>query len=68
MTMTRNVGTIDRIARVVLGLVFLAYALGYIAPDTGYNAWGWLGLFLIGTAAVSFCPIYRVFGMRTCQD
>lgn len=66
--MIRNVGTIDRIARAVLGLVFVAYALGYISPHTGYNAWGWLGLLLIGTAALSFCPIYRVLGIRTCQD
>jgi len=33
--MTVNVGTFDRIARIVLGIALLAFALGYLAPGTG---------------------------------
>ncbi len=36
--MTANVGTIDRIARVIIGIALIAFALGYIAPGTS-----WLG-------------------------
>ena len=38
--MTVNVGTFDRIARIVVGVALLAFALGYIAPGT---SWSWVG-------------------------
>ena len=61
--MTRNLGNIDRIARLVLGaILFLLAITGSI------GIWGYLGLIFIGTAFVSFCPIYRVLGLKTCQD
>jgi hypothetical protein len=65
--MTRNVGTVDRIARAALGLLLIAYALGLVAPDTGYNAWGWIGVVPLATAAIRFCPAYRILGVRTCR-
>lgn len=65
--MQKNVGTLDRVLRVVVGLVLIAYALGLLAPDTGYNVWGWIGIVPILTAVVSFCPAYRIFGLRTCK-
>jgi len=51
--MTRNVGTIDRAIRIVLGLILIAFALGWIFPGTGFNWIGWLGVVLIATALVS---------------
>ena len=61
--MTRNLGQIDRIARLVLGtLLIVLAAFGTI------GAWGFLGIIFVGTAFVNFCPIYRVFGLKTCQD
>jgi len=33
--MTLNVGMVDRIARIVIGIVLIAFALGYVAPGTG---------------------------------
>ncbi|MEL6640728.1 MAG: DUF2892 domain-containing protein [Pseudomonadota bacterium] len=61
--MTRNLGQLDRLARVILGaaLILLA-AMGTI------GIWGYLGVIFVGTAFVSFCPIYRVLGLKTCQD
>ena len=38
--MTLNVGMVDRIARVIVGLALIAFALGYIAPGT---SWAWVG-------------------------
>ncbi|HSG36662.1 MAG TPA: DUF2892 domain-containing protein [Paracoccaceae bacterium] len=62
--MSKNVGSIDRIVRVVLGLVLAG--LFFYQPDAGYR-WVALivGLVLIGTAGMSFCPIYRILGMST---
>lgn len=62
--MSKNVGSIDRIVRVVFGLVLAG--LFFYQPDAGYR-WVALivGLVLIGTAGMSFCPIYRILGIST---
>jgi len=59
--MTSNVGGIDRILRVVLGVALIGLTLmGTI------GAWGWIGLVPIATAALGFCPLYTVLGFSTC--
>ena len=60
--MTSNVGSIDRIARVLIGVLLLALtAMGTI------GAWGWIGVVPIATAAFAFCPLYTLLGFNTCQ-
>jgi len=66
--MTKNVGGIDRILRIVVGLVLIAYALNLIAPDTGYNVWGWIGVVPLVTALVNFCPLYKIIGLSTSKE
>ena len=51
-----NVGVVDRVVRIVLGLALIAFALGYLAPGTGYNWLGWIGIVPLLTAAVGSCP------------
>jgi len=63
--MTINVGTVDRILRVIVGLVLIAFALGYIWPGTGWNWIGWIGVVPILTAVFSTCPAYTVLGLST---
>ncbi len=59
--MKTNVGGIDRILRIVLGLVLIALTLtGTIGP------WGWIGIVLVATAAIGFCPLYTVLGFSSC--
>jgi len=61
--MTRNLANWDRMARMVLGALLIVLAL------TGtIGVWGYLGVIFAATSVVSFCPIYRIFGMKTCQD
>ena len=56
-----NMGGIDRILRVVLGLVLIALTL------TGsIGVWGWIGVVPLATAAFGFCPLYTVLGFSTC--
>jgi hypothetical protein len=59
--MTPNVGSIDRVLRVVVGVVLIGLTLmGTI------GTWGWIGLVPIATAALGFCPLYSVLGFSTC--
>jgi hypothetical protein len=64
--MVRNEGTVDRVVRVVLGVLLVAaWALGWLTGTLAVVL-GVLGIVLIGTGAVGFCPLYRLFGMSTC--
>jgi sulfite exporter TauE/SafE len=64
--MTVNMGTIDRALRIVAGGALIAFALGYIAPGTGWNWAGWIGVVPIVTALLGNCPAYSIFGISTC--
>jgi hypothetical protein len=63
--MSVNVGMVDRIARIAIGLALIAFALGYIAPGTDWNWLGWIGVVAIATALIGNCPAYSVFGVST---
>jgi hypothetical protein len=56
----RNEHLVDRVIRVVIGVVLLS--LVWIGPQT---AWGWVGLVPLVTGLVGSCPLYRVFGIST---
>lgn len=64
--MVVNVGTIDRIARVVVGLVLIAYAIPLGFPSTGWNWIGWVGVIPLATAVFGVCPLYSLIGVSTC--
>ena len=65
---TANVGTPDRIIRLVLGAMLIALPFFGGAAITGsWLAWAApiVGLILAATAFLAFCPIYRVLGLST---
>jgi hypothetical protein len=59
--MSANVGTLDRILRIALGLALLS--LVFVGPQT---LWGLVGIVPLATALFGFCPAYALFGIRTC--
>jgi hypothetical protein len=68
--MTPNVGSADRIVRFVVGLALvLVPLLTSFSADTAWLRWGMLvvGLVMIATAAMRFCPAYTLLGIRTCR-
>ncbi|KAJ04219.1 DUF2892 domain-containing protein [Sulfitobacter mediterraneus] len=69
--MTANVGSIDRVLRIVLGLVLIALPfvsnMALFASGTATVIAVVVGLVLIATSAMRFCPLYRIFGIRTCK-
>ena len=63
--MTPNVGGFDRIARIVVGLALIAFAV--LAPATISWKWiGYIGVVPLLTALVGFCPVYPLLGINTC--
>jgi hypothetical protein len=61
-----NVGIWDRVLRVVVGLVLLAYAMRLGFPATGWNWVGWIGVIPFVTGAVGNCPLYSLLGIASC--
>lgn len=59
--MKANVGGIDRILRIVAGLVLI----GLAATGT-VGIWGWLGIVPLATGAIGWCPPYAILGFNTC--
>jgi hypothetical protein len=59
--MKSNVGGLDRIARIVVGVVLIALAVTNVI-----GWWGWLGLIPLITGLVGFCPLYPMLGLSTC--
>ena len=64
--MTANVGTIDRVLRIVVGLALVAAAVGLLGPAY-QTVWGWIGLIPLATGLVGWCPLYTILGIRTCK-
>jgi hypothetical protein len=58
--MKANIGTVDRVVRVIAGLVIIGVGVAY------RSWWGLIGLLPLLTAAIRYCPAYVPFGIRTC--
>lgn len=58
--MKSNVGGIDRILRIVVGLALVAWAV------MGGPVWAWIGLLPLATGSIGWCPAYLPFGIKTC--
>lgn len=62
--MKKNIGSVDRGLRVIVGLALLAWAIW----GTGEYTWvGWIGVVPILTALVGWCPPYALLGISTCS-
>ncbi|WER50294.1 DUF2892 domain-containing protein [Cupriavidus sp. WKF15] len=61
--MQANVGTIDRVLRIVVGLVLIG-----LAATGRIGAWGWIGILPLLTGVVRVCPAYSIVGVKTCAS
>lgn len=62
MNLTKNVGKIDKYARIGVGaLLILLAATGTI------GVWGWIGILPLATAFLGTCPAYTLFGISTAE-
>ncbi|MBN8441157.1 MAG: DUF2892 domain-containing protein [Thauera sp.] len=58
--MNTNVGGIDKILRILVGIALVAWAL------MGGPVWAWIGVVPLATGLFGWCPAYTLFGMNTC--
>ena len=59
--MNANVGGIDKILRVIVGIVLIGLAaLGIV------GAWGWIGVVPLLTGLLGRCPLYPLLAINTC--
>ena len=65
--MTANVGMVDRVVRIIIGAVLIAYAIPVWFPSTGWNWVGWIGVVPLLTAVFGFCPLYSLINVSTCS-
>jgi len=61
LSMKVNVGTLDRIIRVVAGLTLIGLS---VAGTIGL--WGYIGIVPLITGAMGVCPAYSLIGINTC--
>lgn len=60
--MKKNVGGIDKVARIVIGALLIVLAL------TGtVGLWGWIGVVPLATGLFNTCPAYKLLGINTCK-
>lgn len=64
MILKANVGTIDRLIRVVLGLALLSL---FFVINGGIKYVSLIGIVLLLTAIIKFCPLYTLIGVNTCS-
>lgn len=61
--MRANVGGIDRVLRIVAGLILIGLTVTGVV-----GVWGWIGALLLATGLIGWCPAYLPFGWSTCGD
>ncbi|MBH9974838.1 MULTISPECIES: DUF2892 domain-containing protein [Bartonella] len=61
--MKQNLGSVDRIIRIIIGVVLLS--LIFIL-DSGARWFCLIGLIPLITAIIGFCPLYKIFGLSSC--
>ena len=60
MAITKNVGGIDRVVRIILGIVsLLLVSLAFVGPQTLWAYFGFIGLLPLITGITRYCTLYR---------
>ena len=64
MTITKNLGSVERVIRIVVGLALLSVV---VAVEGNARYWGLIGLMPLATGVAGWCPPYALFGFSTCR-
>ena len=65
--MGKNMGSVDRILRIIVGIALVLFAL--MGPAEIAWKWvGWIGVVPIVTSLIGWCPLYTILGIKTCKS
>jgi len=65
--MKKNIGPIDKFVRILIAAIIMAlYYFGYIS-DTLAMVLLVIGIILLLTSLINFCPLYKIIGVNTCK-
>jgi hypothetical protein len=59
--MKLNVGGLDRMLRIIVGIALIVMTLA-----GAIGVWGWIGVIPLATGLLRTCPLYSLFGINTC--
>ncbi|MFQ1063293.1 YgaP family membrane protein [Bordetella trematum] len=59
--MKANVGGLDRLLRILIGVLLIGLVLGQVI-----GPWGWIGVLPLASGLFRFCPLYTLLGVRSC--
>ena len=66
--MKKNMGTADKTIRILIAiLIAVLYFTNVITGTLGIVLLIVAGIFLL-TSLISFCPLYTIFGLKTCPN
>jgi len=60
--MQANVGGLDKVVRIIAGVILIA-----LAATGTIGIWGWIGILPLVTGIFNFCPAYRLLGISSCK-
>jgi hypothetical protein len=60
----KNVGSVDRMLRILVGVVLLA--LFFLYPGAWWHYYALIGIVPLATGLLSTCPLYSILGVSTC--
>jgi len=61
--MKKNVGSVERVIRIIAGIVILS--LAFVGPK---SPWAYLGIIPLATGLIGWCPPYALLGLSTCKN
>lgn len=65
--MKKNLGTSDRIVRILLAVLIAVLYFTNVISGTLAVILGVFAVIFVATSFISFCPLYSIFGISTCK-
>ena len=65
--MKKNIGNSDRFLRIMAGILALIIVMGNVVEGTSMWIFLSVGLIMVVSSSLEFCPAYALFGINTCK-
>ena len=65
--MKKNIGNGDRFLRIMIGIIALILVMGNVVEGTVMWITLAIGILMVFTSSIQFCPLYTLLGFSTCK-